>query len=130
MGCLFVLLCALSYNLFTMRNKRPRIKRESNTVATMIALYCGENHTPDGLCPECASLQDYTRRHLDKCPFQEGKTICAKCPVHCFKPDMRERIRAVMRYSGPRMMYRHPIMAIFHLIDGRRQEPVSRPNAR
>ncbi len=130
MGRLFVLLYALSYNLFTVRNKGPRIKRESNTVAAMIALYCSENHTADGLCPECASLLGYTRRRLDKCPFQEGKTTCAKCTVHCFKPNMRERIRAVMRHSGPRMMYRHPVMAMFYLIDGQRKEPLSRSDTR
>ncbi|MFC1892842.1 nitrous oxide-stimulated promoter family protein [Chloroflexota bacterium] len=96
----------------------------------MIALYCNKNHTPNELCPECASLLDYARRRLNKCPFQEGKTTCGKCLVHCFKSDMRKRIRAVMRYSGPRMMYRHPIMAIFHLIDGRRKEPLSRGDTR
>ena len=46
----------------------------------MITLYCNKNHTPNELCPECASLLDYTRKRLDKCPFQEGKTTCAKCP--------------------------------------------------
>ena len=130
MGRLFVLLYALSYNLFTMRNKRPRINRESNTVATMIALYCNKNHTSNELCSECASLLGYARKCLEKCPFQEGKTTCAKCPVHCFKPDARERIRAVMRYSGPRMIYRHPMLAILHLIDGRRKEPLSRSDTR
>jgi hypothetical protein len=122
---LFYLSSALSYNLGDMRNKRPRINRESNTIAAMIALYCHKHHSGNGLCPECASLLDYARKRLDKCPFQEGKTTCAKCPVHCYESDMRERIRAVMRYSGPRMMYRHPILAMLHLIDGRRKEPVS-----
>jgi hypothetical protein len=109
-----------------MKNKRSRINRESNTVAAMIRLYCRENHSRDELCRECIKLLDYASKRLNKCPFQEGKTTCTKCPVHCFKPDMREKIRAVMRYSGPRMMYRHPIMAVAHLIDGQRQKPVSR----
>jgi len=68
---------------------------------------------------------EYASKRLDKCPFQEGKTTCAKCPVHCFKPDMRQQIRLVMRYSGPRMLLRHPLMAILHMIDGRRKEPLS-----
>ena len=29
---------------------------------------------------------------------------------------MREKIRTVMRYSGPRMLGKHPIAAIRHLI--------------
>ncbi|MFC2071065.1 nitrous oxide-stimulated promoter family protein [Chloroflexota bacterium] len=116
----------MSYNLFAVKNERPRINRESSTIAAMIHLYCRENHSGAGLCKECKKLLDYARKRLDKCPFQEGKTTCVKCPAHCYKPDMRERIRTVMRYSGPRMIYRHPIMAIQHLIDGQRKEPVSR----
>jgi len=92
----------------------------------MIALYCLKHHSFKGMCPGCKELLDYALMCLDKCPFQEGKTTCAKCPVHCYKPDMREGIRAVMRYSGPRMMYRHPVLTILHLIDGRRKEPLSR----
>ncbi len=109
-----------------MEDKRPRINRESNTIAAMIHLYCREHHSCDGLCPRCTVLLDYARKRLEKCPFQEDKTTCAKCPVHCFKPAMREETRGVMRYSGPRMIYRHPMMAILHLIDGRRKQPVSR----
>jgi hypothetical protein len=37
---------------------------------------------------------------------------------------MREKIRMVMRYSGPRMIYKHPIAAVWHLIDTRRKEPI------
>lgn len=90
----------------------------------MIILYCRNNHKKDQLCIECRELRDYALNRLDRCPFQEGKTTCAKCPVHCYKPDMRERVRAVMRYSGPRMLWRHPVLAVFHLIDGRRKEMV------
>ena len=107
-----------------MNDKHPRMTRERETVEAMIGLYCQALHrTPNGLCPECAELQDYARQRLEKCFFQEGKTTCAKCPVHCYKPEMRERIRVVMRYAGPRMLYRHPVMTIQHLIDGRRAEP-------
>jgi len=77
-----------------------------------------------GLCPGCEALREYTRQRLEKCPFQEGKTTCAKCPIHCYRPDTRQEIRAVMRCAGPQMLYRHPRMALWHLIDGLRQEPV------
>jgi hypothetical protein len=39
---------------------------------------------------------------------------------------MRERVRVAMRYAGPRMLFRHPIMALLHLIDGLRKEPKGR----
>lgn len=102
----------------------PRLKREAKTVAEMIALYCRNlHHQRRGLCAECGELQDYARERLVKCPFQEGKTVCSKCNVHCYKPEMREKIRNVMRYSGPRMLYTHPLMAVLHLNDRRRKEP-------
>jgi hypothetical protein len=104
--------------------------RERKTVEAMIDLYChGLHFSADGLCPDCLELREYARERLRKCPFQEGKTTCAKCPVHCYKPEMRERIRAVMRYAGPRMLYRHPIMALQHMIDGQRAEPVQAKRA-
>ncbi|MBR5813546.1 MAG: nitrous oxide-stimulated promoter family protein, partial [Bacteroidaceae bacterium] len=53
---------------------------------------------------------------LEHCKFGNGKSTCQKCPVHCYKPQMRERMRAVMRWSGPRMLLYYPIDAIKHLI--------------
>lgn len=50
--------------------------------------------------------------------IQKEKPICARCPIHCYKPVMRERIREMMRYAGPRMLRRHPILAIRHLLEG------------
>ncbi|HAS04200.1 MAG TPA: nitrous oxide-stimulated promoter family protein [Dehalococcoidia bacterium] len=106
------------------RNKR--IERERKTLITMIGMYCKGNHQGENLCPECAELLDYALKRLENCSFGEGKTTCAKCPVHCYKPQMRERIRKVMRYAGPRMIYTHPIQAIYHILDGRRKAPLKR----
>jgi hypothetical protein len=33
-------------------------------------------------------------------------------------------VQADIVYSGPRMTYRHPVMAMQHLLDGRRKEPL------
>ena len=108
-----------------MPSDHPRMDRERKTIEAMIRLYCADNHeSQDGLCADCTELLDYAQVRLDRCPFQEGKTTCAKCPVHCYKPDRREQVRVVMRYSGPRMLHRHLIMTLFHFIDGRRKQPV------
>lgn len=107
-----------------MPEKRPRITRETKTVEVMIGLYCRCHHESDGLCLECSELLDYARKRLDGCIFQEGKTTCAKCPVHCYIPAMKERIRVVMRYAGPRMSQRHPVLTLFHFVDSRRKEPL------
>jgi predicted amidophosphoribosyltransferase len=104
---------------------RDRMEQEKRTIEAMIRIYCrGQHQGGDELCVDCDELLQYALARLDRCPFQEGKTTCAKCPVHCYKPDMREKIRSVMRYSGPRMLYRHPVLAVLHLIQGRRQKPV------
>jgi predicted amidophosphoribosyltransferase len=108
-----------------MKKKNPRISREIKTVAVMITIYCRKYHSADELCPQCEALLEYARKTLDKCIFSEGKTTCARCPVHCYRPEMRQKIRILMRYSGPRMIYKHPMMAIRHLMDGRREEPLS-----
>ena len=104
-------------------NKNTRIKREGDTVVLMIGLYCRRHHSSRELCRECTGLLQYARERLEKCPFGEGKTTCAKCPVHCYRPSMRQRIRVVMRYSGPRMLLRHPVISLRHLLDGRRKTP-------
>ena len=107
-----------------MPNPHSRLTRESKTVAAMITLYCRDQHGDEGrLCLGCKALSDYARKRLNGCPFQENKTTCAKCPVHCYRSEMREKIRTVMRYAGPRMLYRHPVMALHHLVDGLRKEP-------
>ena len=98
-------------------------EREKETVSQMICLYCKKQHgTKQGLCPECAALEEYARLRSDKCPFMETKTFCSNCKVHCYKPEMRENIRAVMRFSGPRMLLVHPIMAIRHVIESKKEQ--------
>ena len=109
--------------------RHTRMDREEKTVAAMVALYCRGHHGRQALCADCGGLLDYARERLHKCPFQEGKTVCALCPVHCYRPEMREKIRAVMRYSGPRMLTRHPVMTAFHVLDRRRKSPVKSTGA-
>ena len=103
--------------------KNSRIARELGTISVMIDMYCAHRHPGATPCADCADLLHYARERLDRCPFQEGKTTCAKCPVHCYRKDMRESVRTVMRYVGPRMVYRHPLMAMWHLVDSRREVP-------
>lgn len=97
-----------------------RLDREKRTIRVMIGMYCRAHHTPASpLCPECAELLDYAVARTDRCRFGADKPTCANCPVHCYKPAMRERVRTVMRYAGPRMLLRHPVLALLHLWDGR-----------
>lgn len=101
---------------------KTKREREKETVSLMIAIYCRKKHGSQGLCPECAELDAYARLCSDKCPFIETKIFCSNCHVHCYKKDMREKIRAVMRFSGPRMIFHHPIMAIRHVIETKKEK--------
>ena len=106
-----------------MKDIQKKREQEKRMVSLMIGLYCRKNHhTKDGLCEECSRLNEYARLRSDKCPFMETKTFCSNCRVHCYQPDMREKIKAVMRFSGPRMIFSHPIMAIRHLVESNRDK--------
>jgi hypothetical protein len=94
------------------------IEQERKTVGVMIQIYCQGQHDGKPLCPICLELSDYVNERLDRCPFGDEKPTCKNCKVHCYEPVMRERIREVMRYAGPRMIFRYPILAIRHLLRG------------
>lgn len=105
-----------------MFSETRRIRREKKTIEVMIGMYCADHH--DGKtdpCARCGELRDYAFARIDKCPFHFHKPTCANCPIHCYRTEMRERVRQVMRYAGPRMPLRHPWLALMHVLDGRRQ---------
>lgn len=106
-----------------MTNTTQKREREKKMVSQMIALYCRKNHhTKNQLCPQCKILEEYARQRSDKCPFMETKTFCSNCHIHCYTPQMRVKIREVMRFSGPRMIFHHPIDAVRHLIETKREK--------
>ena len=97
-----------------------RIVRERVTVEKMIRIYCRKNHnTKNQLCSDCNSILDYAMKRLEKCPLIQNKPTCLNCPIHCYKTAKREHIRKIMRFSGPKMLYHHPILAFFHILDNK-----------
>lgn len=106
-----------------MNNVSDKRSREKELVSEMIALYCKKcHHTKAGLCEECNVLDKYARKRSDLCPFMETKTFCSNCKVHCYEPAMREKIRKVMRFSGPRMILYHPITAFRHVYESQKEK--------
>ncbi|MEN6622892.1 MAG: nitrous oxide-stimulated promoter family protein [Smithella sp.] len=101
--------------------KKKRLRRELKTIRAMIMLYCRSQHEKKGtLCADCKTLLTYAAKRLDKCPYGEDKPVCDICSIHCYKPVMRKRVRDVMRYAGPRLLWHHPLLAIRHLLDRRK----------
>lgn len=90
---------------------------ELKTINRMIQIYCRDHHRPaqGRLCEDCRQLLDYAEKRMDKCPYGEAKPVCSQCTIHCYKPEMRENIRAVMAYAGPRMLARSPVLTIRYL---------------
>lgn len=93
-----------------------RIEQEKAMVAEMIRMYCRKHEGNGSLCPNCQELLEYAHGRLDQCRYGEDKPTCKRCPVHCYRPEMKERIKAVMRWSGPRMILYHPVAALKHLV--------------
>lgn len=96
-------------------NDGPKIRKEKEIVSKMIRIYCKKKHHQKVLCEECQNLNDYSVKRLSLCKFGEEKTACANCPIHCYKQDYRQKIKDVMRFSGPWMLLYHPIESIRHI---------------
>jgi predicted amidophosphoribosyltransferase len=99
-------------------NNGPIVQKEKDTVTQMIGLYCiKKHHHQQELCNDCQDLQEYAIKRLSLCQFGESKTACSNCSVHCYKPEYRQKIKSVMRFSGPRMLLYHPVYAVKHLLN-------------
>ena len=97
--------------------KKNRIENEKEALRKMFYIYCkGQNHG-DLLCDDCEKLLNYSLERLDLCKYANDKPFCSKCRVNCYKPEMRSEIRKVMRYSGLRLIWHHPVMALKHLFN-------------
>lgn len=93
-----------------------RIDDEKHIVEVMVRLYCRHRHGHAALCADCAALLEYAKHRLDRCPHGEHKTSCRKCQTHCYASAMRQAMREVMRYSGPRMLIYHPLVFLSHAL--------------
>ncbi|ACS85835.1 nitrous oxide-stimulated promoter family protein [Musicola paradisiaca] len=100
-----------------------RIQREIQTITHMVALYEKAFPPPEYSPEQYTQLLAYAVKRLEKCYYGENKPACKHCPIHCYQPAKREAIKAVMRWSGPRMLIHHPILAIRHLIDDHKPVP-------
>lgn len=96
-----------------------RIEKEKDTIKLMINLYCNKKHKTkvdsEGLCDECIELLEYANKRLSLCKFGENKSSCSRCKIHCYKKDMRERVKEVMKFSGPRLIIYDPVELVRHM---------------
>ena len=113
-----------------MNELSARQQKELCLLSSFIGLFCRSRHGRESgaplpaelsllvgkeqrLCPDCAGLLEYSARRLRSCPMKP-KPLCKKCPVHCYRPDYRQRIREVMAWSGKRLILRGRLDLLFH----------------
>ena len=94
-----------------------RIENEKAVVAKMIRLYYRRKLGLREPSTEELELLSYAERRLTRCKFGEQKPACKRCPIHCYRSDMRAKIREVMRWAGPRIIIYDPVAAIKHLLN-------------
>lgn len=99
---------------------------ELKTIIAMTNIYCAAHHQGQP-CEQCADFTKHAEQKLDRCVYGEDKPACKKCPIHCYKPDKREQARLIMRFAGPKMLFKHPILAIKHLLKGMKKFPKTVP---
>lgn len=98
-------------------------EKDIDIVKTMIQMFCKrKHHCKHSLCPDCEALLLYVEERRAKCPFGDQKTFCSNCKIHCYKPDMRTKIKEVMAYSGPLLIFTHPIITIKHFNETRKMK--------
>jgi len=102
------------------------VERDTKILARFIDVFCGTKHvgaektvreidgeTRVALCADCHELLDYSIARRELCP-QDPKPSCKDCKIHCYRPEMRVRIREVMRHSGMYMIKRGRIDWVLH----------------
>ena len=97
--------------------KKDKKEQEKKLIAIMINMYRSfkERAMSD---VELDELLLYASKRIEACPYRrnnEKKPFCNVCPIHCYKSDMREKIKKVMRYAGPRLLFKHPVLSLKHL---------------
>jgi hypothetical protein len=121
----------------------PRVAHDTKLLGDFARIYCDGKHAgrekkplesagaelgvygeAPVLCEECGSLLVYAEKRRAYCPQDKPdapKPFCSHCETHCYKSDMRELMRDVMRYAGPRAMFHgHAMDSVRHMIEGRK----------
>ena len=97
--------------------------REARLLRAMFEQYCRKHHGSDSLCAECQKLLRYALTRLACCPFGNQKPTCFKCKVHCYRGEEKDKVRAVMRETGPKMLWIHPLLTVEHLLKNLKEAP-------
>jgi len=117
------------------KSAQPLTRKEIKDLKVLLqftAVYCRVKHDDDksvvstdehalqGLpfqmypvCKECRDFLLYAFERRLRCPLEE-KPLCKHCPVHCYKPEYRKKVREIMRFSGQHLIMRGRLDLLWH----------------
>ena len=65
------------------------------------------------VCTDCREFLAYAVARRIHCPL-DPKPDCKHCPVHCYKPNYRQQVKDVMRFSGKHLLLRGRLDLLWH----------------
>lgn len=94
-------------------------ERDRATLEAIGSIYCRRHHRDivkdgTGLCASCREAVEATLERAQSCP-NGHRDNCQDCSVKCQRGEGQQRIREIMRYAAPRMLFRHPLMTFVYL---------------
>lgn len=98
-----------------------RVALEKKTISKLMVIYCCDHHQCHemnrgaDLCMDCKEMEHYAYQKIDRCPFARKKPACSECKIHCYTKDRLTTMIEVMRYAGPRIVLKHPLLAVYHI---------------
>lgn len=113
----------------------PLTRKEMKDLKVLLqftAVYCSEKHNETKtavstveadlqklplqkypVCTECRDFLLYAFERRLRCPL-EDRPVCKHCPVHCYKPEYRKKVREIMRFSGQYLIRRGRFDLLWH----------------
>jgi Nitrous oxide-stimulated promoter len=87
------------------------------TLQSLFPIYCGKYHSSEKgeLCDSCSAELEYAIHKTKICPEKDQGKTCSDCKVHCFEAEHRERIKEIMRFAGPRLIWSHPLLSVRYI---------------
>jgi predicted amidophosphoribosyltransferase len=97
---------------------RKRIDRERHALTAQLHIYCRARHgAGQKLCSACADRQHYIAERMERCELRAAKPTCTTCAFRCYAPPQQVKLRAILRYAGPRLLRKHPLLALWLRFD-------------
>ena len=98
-----------------------KVEKDIRILEKFIQVYCDTKHKDFektivnnlDLCEECFETLNYSILRREFCSLNP-KPSCKNCDIHCYKPDQRQKIKNIMRYSGMHMIKRGRLDWLIH----------------